>query len=104
MRAASSGDVDTIRRLVDEGIEVNAQSPNGTTALMAAVKNGHMETALELVDLGADLRLQDIDGHTALDWAKQKNQVAIVRALEEKASHLSVDAASQDADVDRVVV
>lgn len=85
MRAASSGDVETVRRLVDEGIEVNAQSPNGTTALMAAVKNGQAETAFELIELGADLSLADEDGMTAIEWAKKKGQAMIVKGLEDRA-------------------
>jgi ankyrin repeat protein len=82
MRAASAGDLETVRRLANDGVEVNGQSPNGTTPLMAAVKNGHAETALELVELGADLGLADTDGMTAIEWAKQKGQVMIVKALE----------------------
>jgi ankyrin repeat protein len=83
MRAASAGDVETVRRLANDGIEVNGQSPNGTTALMAAVKNGHKETALELIELGADLGLADTEGMTAVEWARQKGQVMILKALED---------------------
>jgi ankyrin repeat protein len=82
MRAASAGDTNTVRQLALDGVEVNGQSPNGTTALMAAVKNGHAETAFELVELGADLSLTDIDGISAIDWAKRKGQVMIVEGLE----------------------
>jgi ankyrin repeat protein len=82
MRAASAGDLETVRRLANDGVEVNGQSPNGTTALMAAVKNGHAETALELIELGADLGLADTDGMTAIEWAKHKGQVMILKALE----------------------
>jgi ankyrin repeat protein len=82
MRAASAGDTSTVRQLALDGVEVNGQSPNGTTALMAAVKNGHAETAFELVELGADLSLTDIDGISAIDWAKKKGQVMIVEGLE----------------------
>jgi ankyrin repeat protein len=86
MRAASTGDTDTVRRLaLDGGVEVNGQSPNGTTALMAAVKNGHAETAFELIELGADLSLTDSDGISAIDWAKKKGQVMIVEGLEQRA-------------------
>ena len=84
MRAASTGDLPTIRRLVEDGVEVNGQSPNGTTALMAAIKNGHKETAFELVDLGADLSLEDHDGYTAIEWAKKTGQVLLVHGLQER--------------------
>lgn len=84
MRAASAGDVDTVRRLAEEGIEVNLQSPNGTTALIAAVKNGQAQTAFELIELGADLSLEDEEGLTAFDWAKRKGQVMILKGLEDR--------------------
>lgn len=86
MRAASSGDVETVRRLALDGVEINAQSPNGTTPLIAAVKNGQAETAFELIELGADLSLSDGEGMTAIEWAKKKGQVMLVQGLEERRS------------------
>lgn len=86
MRAASSGDVETVRRLASDGVEVNAQSPNGTTPLIAAVKNGHSETAFELIELGADLSIADADGVTAVEWARKKGQVMLLKGLEEFAA------------------
>jgi ankyrin repeat protein len=84
MRAASSGDVETVRRLALDGVEINGQSPNGTTPLMAAVKNGHVETAFELIELGADLALTDDDGMSAVEWAKKKGQVLLVQGIQER--------------------
>jgi ankyrin repeat protein len=84
MRAASVGDLETVRRLALDGVEVNGQSPNGTTPLMAAVKNGHAETAFELIELGADLSLADMDGMTAIEWAKKKGEIILVKGLEER--------------------
>jgi ankyrin repeat protein len=85
MRAASAGDTRTVRRLVQDGVEIDGQSPNGTTALIAAVKNGHAETAFELIDLGADISLADNDGVCAIEWAKRKGVVMLVKGLEERA-------------------
>jgi ankyrin repeat protein len=86
MRAASTGDLETVRRLALDGVEINAQSPNGTTPLMAAVKNGHSETAFELIELGADLSIADADGMTAVEWARKKGQAIIVKGLEQLSS------------------
>jgi ankyrin repeat protein len=84
MRAAASGDTDTVRRLALDGVEVNGQSPNGTTALIAAVKNGHVATAFELIELGADISLADSEGISAIEWAKKKGQALIVQGLEQR--------------------
>lgn len=99
MRAASTGDTETVRRLALDGVEVNGQSPNGTTALIAAVKNGHADTAFELIELGADIAMTDVDGISAIEWAKKKGQALIVQGLEER----TVTTASvTDADSKRV--
>jgi ankyrin repeat protein len=84
MRAAASGDLETVRRLVDDGVEINGQSPNGTTALMAAVKNGRSEIACELVDLGADLSICDQDGMNAITWAQKKGLTPFLTVLKDK--------------------
>jgi ankyrin repeat protein len=84
MRAACMGDAPSLRRLVDDGVEINGQSPNGTTALIAAAKNGKKDSVLELIELGADLNLFDEEGLTAIAWAAKNGQTMIVQALKEK--------------------
>ena len=84
MRAAASGDLETVRRLVDDGVEINGQSPNGTTALMAAVKNGRADTACELVEMGADLTICDQDGLSAIQWAQKKGLTPFLTVLKER--------------------
>jgi ankyrin repeat protein len=95
MRAAASGDTETVRQLALDGVEVNGQSPNGTTALMAAVKNGHADTAFELIELGADLSMTDLDGVSAIDWAKRKGQAIIVEGLEQRVTKTQTNASSE---------
>jgi ankyrin repeat protein len=84
MRAAASGDIETVRRLIDDGVEINGQSPNGTTALMAAIKNGRSEIACELVELGADLSICDQDGLSAIQWAQKKGLTPFLSVLKER--------------------
>jgi ankyrin repeat protein len=98
MRAAASGDIETVRRLVDDGVEVNGQSPNGTTALMAAIKNGREEIAFELVDLGADLTLCDQDGMSAITWAQKKGLVPFLDMLKAKDLLDTADASTEQGD------
>jgi ankyrin repeat protein len=103
MRAASTGDIETVRQLALDGVEINGQSPNGTTALMAAVKNGQKETAFELIELGADISLADSEGLTAIEWAKKKGQAMIVQGLEQRLSDASAnkDESSSDSATSR---
>jgi len=84
MRAAASGDIETVRRFIDDGVEINGQSPNGTTALMAAIKNGRSEVACELLELGADLAICDQDGFNAVQWAQKKGLTPFLAVLKER--------------------
>jgi ankyrin repeat protein len=84
MRAAASGDLQTVRRLVDDGVEINGQSPNGTTALMAAIKNDRADIACELIELGADLSICDQDGLSAIQWAQKKGLTPFLSVLKER--------------------
>jgi ankyrin repeat protein len=84
MRAAASGDIQTVRRLIDDGVEINGQSPNGTTALMAAIKNDRSEIACELVELGADISICDQDGLSAIQWAQKKGLTPFLTLLKER--------------------
>ncbi len=80
--AATGGHDDIVRWLLVEGAGVNAQSPNGTTALMMATREGKYSTALLLIDRGADVNLRNNDGASALDWAKRNNDTALVERLQ----------------------
>lgn len=84
MRAAASGDIETVRRFIDDGVEINGQSPNGTTALMAAIKNGRSDVACELLELGADLAICDQDGLNAVQWAQKKGLTPFLTVLKER--------------------
>lgn len=103
MRAASVGDVETVRKLALDGVEINGQSPNGTTPLMAAVKNGQAQTAFELIELGADLSLADGDGMTAIEWAKKKGQAMLIKGLEERVA-TTAEGERTEAPSERVIV
>lgn len=81
MRAAATGDLETVRRLADDGIEINGQSPNGTTALIAAIKNDRAEIACELVELGADISIRDNDGLDAISWAQKRGLVPFLKVI-----------------------
>jgi ankyrin repeat protein len=67
--AATAGDVDMIRLLLEEHAYIDAESPNGTTPLMmAAYYGGPMATKL-LLEEGADPTLKNDKGLTAYDFA-----------------------------------
>jgi hypothetical protein len=58
------------RYLLDQGVDVDARSPNGTTPLMMAARYGSHDAAELLLKRGANVRLRNDRGLTALDFAR----------------------------------
>jgi hypothetical protein len=57
--AARKGDAATVKKLLDEGIDVNTKFRYGTTALFYACDHGHVDVVKVLLDKGADLTVKD---------------------------------------------
>lgn len=72
--AATSGQVEVIRILLDENAYIDAESPNGSTPLMMAAKYGTTAAVKALLEGGADPRLRNELGLTAIDFAQQANR------------------------------
>lgn len=71
MICAANGDLDRLKELVSFGVDVNAQSNLGTSALMYAVKNNHIAVVDFLLGVGANARLISAKGSTALSIAEK---------------------------------
>ena len=63
-----AGAVEAVRLLLDRGVDINATSTNGNTALHAAVNRGDSVVKL-LAERGADLTAKNKAGQTPLDIA-----------------------------------
>ncbi|PAE36331.1 ankyrin repeat domain-containing protein [Bacillus sp. 7884-1] len=59
IQAAERKDVDTILRLIEEGVDINTQDSDGRTSTMIATYNNDTESAKILIDAGADVNIQD---------------------------------------------
>jgi uncharacterized protein len=59
IQATERKDVDTILRLIEEGVDINTQGSDGRTSTMIATYNNDTETAKILIDAGADVNIQD---------------------------------------------
>jgi ankyrin repeat protein len=57
--AARKGDAAAVKKLLDEGVDVNTKFRYGTTALFFACDHGHVDVVKVLLDKGADLTLKD---------------------------------------------
>jgi uncharacterized protein len=79
--AATTGQDDIVKLLLDHSAYIDAASPNGTTPLMMAARGGHLSTVKLLLDEGADLTVKNQLGLTAIDFAKRYNQKDIAEGL-----------------------
>lgn len=57
--AARKGDAATVKRLLDEGVDVNTKFRYNATALFYACDHGHLEVVKVLLDRGADMSIKD---------------------------------------------
>ena len=83
--AARQGDVATVTRLLDAGLDVNAKGRYDTTALFFAADKGQLAVVELLLARGADANLHDtFYKATPLSWAVQRDHAEIARKLVEK--------------------
>jgi Ankyrin repeats (3 copies) len=57
--AARKGDAPLVKKLLDDGVDVNTKYRYGATALFYACDHGHVDVVKVLLDKGADLTLKD---------------------------------------------
>lgn len=79
-RAAVSGDLNSLRALLDQGVDINSTNKANQTALMLAVAFKRLEIVEYLILAGADVKVRDELGLTAADWARQ--DIRITRLLD----------------------
>lgn len=83
--AARKGDAAVVKALLDKGVDVNAKTRYGATALSYACDKGHLEVAKLLIERGADVNAKDtFYGEAPLGWALSKGHAAIVKLLLDK--------------------
>lgn len=79
--AVFAGYRDIAQFLIEQGANLNARIPNGSTVLMMAAREGHDDLARMLVDAGADARLVNDKGESALTWAMRHQHFKIAQTV-----------------------
>jgi ankyrin repeat protein len=80
-QAAATGDLDTLRNLLDT-VDIDARDDAGRTALLLAVAAGRASAVEILLAHGADPNAVDADGHTPLELAHAAGQDLVVAMLQ----------------------
>jgi len=86
--AARKGDTAAVKSLLDKGVDVNAKTRYGATALSYACDKGHIEVVALLIERGADVNSKDtFYGEVPLGWALGKENIPIIKLLLEKGAN-----------------
>ncbi len=80
--AASGPNVKLVQWLLDQGAQVDAESPNGTTPLMLAAQHAPEGTVELLLQRGADPRKRNQRGLQAIDYAESSGRQFIVERFQ----------------------
>ncbi|MFF9508913.1 ankyrin repeat domain-containing protein [Streptomyces sp. NPDC014724] len=98
LRASSSGDTESVRKLVQTQSDVEVRDRGtGRTPLLEAVISGHLDTVAVLLAASADIEARDTAvGFTPLGWAAARGNTHLVRVL--LAHGGDVDSANGDFD------
>lgn len=94
--AASIGDIDLVKALVNGGINVDSRDDiRFATALHRAVSNGHKEIVEFLLAKGADVHAKNDSGRTPIDIAMRSRHREIRKLLQAKAAETSIHGAEE---------
>ncbi len=80
--AASTGKEDTVAMLLEQGADVDARSPDGTTPLMMAAYANSEAVVRQLLAVGADLHLHTDQDYDVVDWAGFKQNTRLADKLQ----------------------
>jgi ankyrin repeat protein len=81
LRAAQSDNATVALAAIEDGVDVNARSPDGTTALHWAVYNGNLALVERLIAAGADVSAANEFGSTPLAEAATVGNAEVIEAL-----------------------
>ncbi|KAK8535949.1 hypothetical protein V6N13_104560 [Hibiscus sabdariffa] len=80
--AATKGNIECAKMLVESGADKNAKSNDGRTALYRAVAHGNRRMVEMLIEMDADPTILDDRGCSAFDIARDKGQEDMVEIME----------------------
>ncbi|KAH9503985.1 hypothetical protein Btru_067490 [Bulinus truncatus] len=81
LKSAQDGNLNEVKNLLSQGLNINYKDFYGWTALMCAAKEGHSEMVNCLLENGADLKIVNSDGHSAAWLAENARHHSLAEKL-----------------------
>lgn len=78
-QAVENRNIESLKRVINEKVDINAQDSNNRTALMIATYNQDVEVAKLLIDAGADVNIQDDMKNTPFLYAGAEGYLDILK-------------------------
>ncbi|WP_249660606.1 ankyrin repeat domain-containing protein [Lysinibacillus fusiformis] len=78
-QAVEKRNIESLKRVINEKVDINAQDSNNRTALMIATYNQDVEVAKLLIDAGADVNIQDDMKNTPFLYAGAEGYLDILK-------------------------
>jgi cytohesin len=89
-QAAANGEIEQVKLLISEGVEVNVKNNAGLTPLHCAAREGHKEIVELLLAHGADVNIGGVwYNRTSAEFAMRRNHTEIVHLLVSKGADIS---------------
>lgn len=79
IQAAERKETETIKRLIEEGVDINTKDSEGRTATMIATYHNDVDTAKALIKAGADVNIQDNMKNNPFLYAGAEGYVEILK-------------------------
>ncbi len=79
LKAAEKGDIEVLRQVLEQKVDINAQDANKRTGLMIATYNQDVEAAKLLIEAGADVNIQDSMQNTPFLYAGAEGYLDILK-------------------------
>ncbi|MGC4041335.1 MAG: ankyrin repeat domain-containing protein [Flavobacterium sp.] len=80
--AILKGDIESVKKFIEYGANINEMS-NGLTPLMFAARYNKVEILKYLVEKGADKQIKDERGNTAMKYAENSKSVEAIEFLKQ---------------------
>jgi ankyrin repeat protein len=79
--AAEEGNIDTVKSLLEQGMDINARNASGETPLNRAAAKGNVDVVRLLIERGAEVDSRDKWGWTPLHYSSRYGHLEVSRVL-----------------------